>query len=150
MMINNIEVEINGFNGTAHLDGGPSLGREVGVEQPTTGRYPVTARRKFEKLTNKVIMECYYRSNPGRRGYRKRMEAVWREKGLFELSEQRLADQVRVIKVNKLLSDIELEEISRMVSAGESLVHGETESVVETEVTVAEESGSLWDTRGSG
>ena len=37
-----------------------------------------------------------------------------------------------------------------MVSAGESLVHGETESVVETEVTVAEESGSLWDTRGSG
>ena len=49
MMMNNIEVEINSVNGTAHLDGGPSTGRQVGVEQPTTGHNPATAYRSLKK-----------------------------------------------------------------------------------------------------
>ena len=33
--------------------------------------------------------------------------------GVFEISEQRLADQAKVIKTNRWLSEIEVEEIKR-------------------------------------
>ena len=32
-----------------------------------------------------------------KRGYRQRMMKIWREKGMFNVSEQRLADQERAI-----------------------------------------------------
>ena len=41
------------------------------------------------------------------------MIAIWREIGTFEITEQRLADQVRVIRTNGWLTDVELEEIRR-------------------------------------
>ena len=41
------------------------------------------------------------------------MIAIWREIGTFEITEQRLADQVRVIRTNRWLTDVELEEIRR-------------------------------------
>lgn len=43
------------------------------------------------------------------------MTGVWREIGEFEISEQRLADQARGIKVNDWLSDIKIEELKREV-----------------------------------
>ena len=84
-----------------------------GGEQPAPGRNPVTARRKYDKLTNKVIMEYYLRSDPMRRGFRKRMLGKWQEKGIFEISEQRLADQARAIRINGWLTELEIEEIAR-------------------------------------
>ena len=33
------------------------------------------------------IMECYFRSNPSRLGYRKRMLELWNSKGLFFITE---------------------------------------------------------------
>ena len=36
---------------------------------------------------------------------------VWNELGVFEISEQRLADQARAIRTNGWLSEIELEKI---------------------------------------
>ena len=47
------------------------------------------------------------------RGYRKRMIGIWEEIGVFEISEQRLADQARAIRRNGWLSEVELEEIKR-------------------------------------
>ena len=41
------------------------------------------------------------------------MIAIWREIGTSEITEQRLADQVRVIRTNGWLTDVELEEIRR-------------------------------------
>ena len=49
---------------------------------------------------NTAVLECYYLSKPvdesGRavRGYRQRMHAVWKERGLPKITEQRLCDQL--------------------------------------------------------
>ena len=47
------------------------------------------------------------------------MLGIWKERGVFEVSEQRLADQARAIRTNGWLSEVELEQISRAVSLGE-------------------------------
>ena len=41
------------------------------------------------------------------------MYGIWQDIGIFEITEQRLADQVRVIKSNEWLSRVEMEEIKR-------------------------------------
>ena len=52
------------------------------------------------------MMECFYRKKPfdeeGKpiRGYRKRMFREWRERGIFESTEQRVFDQPRPIRKN--------------------------------------------------
>ena len=67
------------------------------------------------------MMECFYRSKPfdeeGKpvRGYRQRMFREWRDRGLFESTEQRVCDQARAIRKNGWLSQLELEAIKRQV-----------------------------------
>ena len=39
------------------------------------------------------------------------MTAIWREIGTFELTEQRLVDQARVIRTDEWLTEVELEKI---------------------------------------
>ena len=56
-------------------------------------------------------------SNPSKRGYRQRMLQLWVSKGKFNVSEQRLADQVRTIKQNQWFTDIELEEVTRAANS---------------------------------
>ena len=58
-------------------------------------------------------MRCFYQSDPTRRGYQKRMIAIWREIGTFEITEQRLVYHARVIRINEQLTEVELEEIRR-------------------------------------
>ena len=72
-------------------------------------------RRKSSQEDNRVVMQCYYRSEYGRNGYRKRMHATWNEMGMFNVTEQRLVDQKNNILRRKWLSDFELEEIQRNV-----------------------------------
>ena len=79
------------------------------------GRHQATARQKWSKTINRLVMYCKFKSEPNRRGYRKRMMEMWREKGVFEISEQRLMDQARAIVVNQWLTDVELEEIRREI-----------------------------------
>ena len=96
-------------------------------------------------------MQCFYRSNPfheeGKpiRGYRKRRFKEWREKGMFESTEQRVCDQERAIRKNGWLSEFELEAIKRQVedeSQGE-LYRGQDVTVdaetVETDVGTVRE-----------
>ena len=54
------------------------------------------------------VMECYDKIEPERRSFMRRMKRHWDEKGLFEVSAQRLLDQVRVIKTNDYLSKVQL------------------------------------------
>ena len=117
MEMNDKDGNVNGVNGTHAMSEGVTPGRVTGGQQPAPGRYPATARAKWSKDLNKLVMKCYIKSNPGTRGYRKRMTAIWREIGEFEISEQRLADQARAIKVNSWLSDIEIEELKREVES---------------------------------
>ena len=110
-------------------------------------------------------MECFYRSKPfdeevkSIRGYRKKMFREWREKGMFDLTEQRVFDQARTIRKNGWLSELELEAIKRQVedeSRGELCrekgvtVDAETvetdAETVEEEINDAED--SISDTKG--
>ena len=62
------------------------------------------------------MFECYIRSEPERQGYRKRIRDLWIARNtneeLNKVSEQRLADQVRQIKIKKWLENVEQEEIA--------------------------------------
>ena len=60
-------------------------------------------------------MRCFYKSDPTRTGYRKRMIAIWRDIGTFEITEQRLVDQVRVVRANEWLTEVELQEIAKKI-----------------------------------
>ena len=86
-------------------------------------------------------MECFYRSKPfdeeGRpvRGYRQRMFREWRDRGLFESTEQRVCDQPRAIRKNGWLSQLELEAIKRQV---EDEFQGEFGEDAATEVETVE------------
>lgn len=132
--------EINGVNGTGTNSEGASPGRVSPVRQRGPGRHPVTARMKWSKEVNKVVMECFYRSRPfdeeGKpiRGYRQRMFREWRERGNMELTEQRVCDQARAIRKNGWLSEVELEMIRRKIAE-----ENDREDVVE-EVRDEEES----------
>ena len=43
------------------------------------------------------------------------MAVIWREIRVFEVTKQRLADQVRATRTNKWLTDVEIEELKRKV-----------------------------------
>ena len=60
---------------------------------------------------NKLALHCYFRNNPSKRGYRKRMIEIWQEWANFQTTSQRLADQVRTIIKKGWFSDIEILEI---------------------------------------
>ena len=83
-------------------------------DQNNQGTKGVNARVPWTREVNKLVMECYLRNEPSRRGCSKRMLNIWRNDiGVFECSEQRLADQMRAIIVNWL--DLEMEEPRRKI-----------------------------------
>lgn len=121
---------VNGEYGTeANLEGeGVMPGRCSTGEQGGPGRYPATAISKrritWSKDINRVVIECYIKSKPDeKQGYRKRMHQAWKDKGMFEVTEQRLADQVRQILKKGWFTDIEIEEMKRKIieESGEAL-----------------------------
>ena len=61
-----------------------------------------------------MVMRCFCQSDPTRRGYRKRMISIWRKYELL-IIEQRLAYQVRVIRTNEWITEVELGEIRRNI-----------------------------------
>ena len=73
-------------------------------QQEEPGHYQVTTQTKWNKEVNKVVMECFYRSKlfdeerKPVRGYRQRMFREWRDRGLFESTEQHVYDQARAIR----------------------------------------------------
>ena len=79
-------------------------------------------RKKWSTQDNICVMTCYYQNRPGVRGYRQRLHAFWEEKGFFQVGEQRLCDRVRMIQRKGWLSQLQLEEIKRLVESGENNV----------------------------
>ena len=43
------------------------------------------------------------------------MIAIWRERGTFEITEQRHVDQARVVRTNEWLTEVDLKEIRREI-----------------------------------
>ena len=129
------------MNGTRPLEEGSSPGRCFFVQQREPSRHQVTTKIKRNKEVNKVVMECFYRSKPFDEerkpviGYRQRMFRQWRDKGLFESTEQHVCDQARAIRKKGWLSQLELEAIKRQV---EGKFQGEFPEDTATEVETVE------------
>ena len=94
----------NEVNGVGTSCEGTSSGRWSLGEQRGHGHYPMTARMRWGKEVNKVVMECFYRSKlsdeedrPIRR-YRQRMFRQWRLRGMFESTVQLVCDQARPLE----------------------------------------------------
>ena len=92
----------NGVNGSGNLGEAAAPGRGPVATQDCPDRHQATADRRrrvhWTKEMNKVVMKCYLKSDPSKRGYRKRMLAIWNEIGVFETTEQQLAGQALCIK----------------------------------------------------
>ena len=71
---------------------------------------------------NRPALDCYFRSIPERRGYRQRMIELWNERGMFKITEQRMADQERAIPRNHWFTNVELEDLRRCASRSPSTV----------------------------
>lgn len=55
-----------------------------------------------------MLIEYHMKNIAEKRGYRQRMIQIWKGKGMFDVSEQRLADQVRVILKRGWITTVEL------------------------------------------
>ena len=122
--MSNTELNPNDVNDTGALSEGVASGRCPVDQQRRPSHHPATAEQRQKRLgwskeDNRRLFECYIRSEPERRGYRKRMQDLWiarnTNEDLNKVSEQRLADQVRQIKIKKWLENVEQEEIALIV-----------------------------------
>ena len=119
--------ETNDGNGSQLAEQGPSSSRCS--RQGNIGRHHanpvISKRRKWTSQENKIVMECYFLSEPKIRGYRKRMLSLWLQKGMFWLSEQILVDQANTVRSNSSMTESEIEEMERKVPASDSVIIGE-------------------------
>ena len=53
-------------------------------QQQRPGHNPYTVMLIWSTEVNKLVMKCYIQSDPGKRGYKKRMVTILAEKGVFE------------------------------------------------------------------
>ena len=60
----------------------------------------------------RIVMECYYRSNLEVVRYIERMHMLWKEKGMFDVKEQRLVDRNWQIVAKKWFSDLHLNDMN--------------------------------------
>ena len=61
----------------------PQANFSKGKNQPDDNR-----RTKWSKNMNKLEMQCYFKNDPSKRNYRKRIHVIWNKIGGFELTEQ--------------------------------------------------------------
>ena len=85
----------------------------------------------WPKDENRVVWECYLRSKPLERGYRKRMHQIWKEKGMKEVTEQRLCDQRKQIDEKRWLEKLEIEAIKRKIDTTNSDKETEIQTITE-------------------
>ena len=109
----------NGMDGDGTLRDGSSPNRCPVGEQRRPSRHQKTTRTGWSKKTNVAVMECYFLSKPfdeeGKpiRGYRKRMDNIWKERQGLKVTEQRLCDQTRMIRMNGWVTELEMNVIKK-------------------------------------
>ena len=144
-VMSNQSISMNGVKEARTNSGeGLSPGRSLTEQQGESSHHRTIARRgrrrKWYQEINPIVMECYYSSSPEVVGYIERMHMIWKEKGMFDVEEQRLLDQKWQIVTKKWFSDLELNEIKeKSMSVAKvsvkngcegSLQFGEEENVV--------------------
>ena len=120
----------NGVNGSGTSGEAAASGRCAVPEQAVLGSHPTIARRRtygkrrWSKEDYSVLMECYLRAkSEGGRGVGGRMLIHWENKGLLELTENKLMNQVRMIQRRGWLTSVEVEEIQRKIDMEANVVN---------------------------
>ena len=116
---------MNGVNASGTGETGETVSHDrcptAGQDGPS--RHSTTARMNLSRDMDIAVMKCYYLSKPvdegGKavRGYRQRMDAVWKERSLPRITEQRLCDQAGAIRKSEWFTSVELDEIRRRMTA---------------------------------
>ena len=92
-----------------------SPGRCPTEQQDEPSHHHTTAkggrRRKWSPEVNRIVIECITVATQKYWVERERMHMIWKEKGMFNLKEQRLLDQKYQIVTKKWFSDLELNKI---------------------------------------
>ena len=70
------EIETNDVNGSGLAEQGPLSGR-------CSQQGNISKRRKWSSQVNKIVMECYFLSEPKIRGFRKQMLSLWLQRGVL-------------------------------------------------------------------
>lgn len=114
--------------------GSPRPALEIGVPGSPSGRTTGQRqrhRRRWTRAQNIMVLECYFASQPERRGYRKRMIRLWQQRNPEDnITEQALLDQKRSITKNKHLTEVEIQMIETEMQARDNGVQREeTESL---------------------
>ena len=113
-------------------------------EEKKDSEVEIMVSARWKKEVNKLVMGCFYQSDPTRRGYKKRMIAIWREIETFDITYQRLVDHARVIRTNEWLTVVELEEVRRQILTpryGEE--NQENDDIPVTEERIRNENGPM-------
>ena len=120
----------NGVNRSGTSGEAAASGRCAVPEQAVPGRHPTIARRRtygkrrWSHEDYSVLMECYLRAkSEGGRGVGGRMLINWENKGLFELTENKLMNQARMIQRREWLTSVEIEEIQRKIDMEANVVN---------------------------
>ena len=93
----------------------PAADPTTGGGEAVVNQQDQRKRRKCSEEKNTELWKCYVLSNPQQRGYRKRMTSLWHERANHQVTEQRLADQIRTIQKKNWLTETEREEIKRKI-----------------------------------
>ena len=115
--MSNQGIKNNDVNGTGAFScEGVASGMHGVPDLASAGRHQATdqtkERIKWAKAVNKMVIECWTRSEPTKRKYMQRMKKIWDEIGVLPVTKQRLADQARQIRnIDIEIIDIEIEEI---------------------------------------
>ena len=146
-MMSNKNNQINDVNESGSTNGeAVTSSMDCVTEQAQPDRHSANAttrrRRKWSKADNEIVVECYLKSNPDVRGYGARMLKIWTDKGMFSTTEKYLTGQLRQIKRNKWITDVEWEAIHRKLRIDDGIENEESRNN-NNDVSTAEEQISL-------
>lgn len=146
-MENRVRNMANGVNGRVEdLVSSTMPDRLVVGTQAGTGRHHTTGsafisekRMIWSRYDNIIAMVCYLLFESDRKGCIRRMLDMWIYCGMLNVTDKRLAYQIRVIRRSTLLTDVEIEEIknrgSRATAMGEIIEDTSAKTGVDENVT---------------
>ena len=152
-MMSNKNNQVNNVNGSGSTNcEAVTSGMDCVTEQAQADRHSATAktrrRRKWSKADNEIVVECYLKSNPDVRGYGARMLKVWTDKGMFLTTVKCLTGQLRLIKRNKWITDVEWEAIQRKLKVDDGIENDESHNNG-NDVNTAEEEMNFFENTNS-
>ena len=110
---------------------GNDAGRHLYTNRNTRRKREEHGRRKWEKKEYEIAIECKIRTeyDDVSRGIYKKVHEYWKAKGMWEIDEKILMNQIRTIIRKKWLTDVEIEVIEKE-SEGRKGLGGERRTTI--------------------